>query len=524
MNQKSKNNISRRSFIFGGSAAFCLAGLSLSSCNSRKTSDNPNWDGEILASISYVTSDLCPIGASNATTLSCVWHCYEGLYNIDYTDYDIYNGLAAKEPTMIDDLTYEVILRDEAYFSNGQKVTVNDVVNSFKANMDNTMYSPFLTFIKNIEAKDKKTIRFLLKYPFKSLFKTRISLVKIFPANVGKNELNAKTIGSGPWVVKYFNPNDNKIDFELNPFYQGKFAPNGKTMKWNLELDEQKRIDTMKNKETYLCEIINDNNSKAIRDCGANIDFVQGFNCAILCFNTFKPPFDNHRIRRAVYYDLDIEKMIDKVLGGKATVASSFLPKNHKNYNKSQFAYDHNPDKVNELLKDEKYEYRDIKILVNSNWVKDLAPLIKEDLDAIEVGCQIDVAQIDWKSFDKAGSMGDYDIVITPGDPSVFSNDPDLLMSYWYGDNAWMNTYSGWKITNHQIWTRLDATLQNARETTNISEQQKLWNQAMNTISEYCPIIPMFHREIGSAYMPNCLNNYQAISTTGLFLLGASAK
>ena len=35
------------------------------------------------------------------------------------------------------------------------------------------------------------------------------------------------------------------------------------------------------------------------------------------------------------------------------------------------------------------------------------------------------------------GKPAAYDVVIAPGDPSVFGNDPDLLMRWWYAGDTW---------------------------------------------------------------------------------------
>lgn len=517
-----KKNISRRSFIFGGGAVLATAGFALAGCNSKKVTNDPKWNGDIIANISYETTDLCPIGASNALTLSCAWHTYEGLYNIDYHDYSIYNGLAAKEPEKIDDLTYQVVLRDEAKYSDGSLVKPEDVVRSFELNMQDTTYSQFLSFIKTVRVVDKKTVEFSLNYPYRSLLKTRLSLVKIIPSNATKDSLKTLTLGSGPWVIEKFNKQDKIVEFKRNPYFQGKFETNANYMKWNINLDDNSSKDQIVNKETLVTEVFKNDNCDQIRKAGAKVDYDQAFICAFVCFNTRKIPFNNYRLRRAFYYCLDIPKMIDEVFDGHATVASSLLPKNHKNYNKSKFAYDHNIDKVNDLIKDENTDFDDIKILINSNWVKDLAPYIKNDVKASGHDCTIDVKSIDWKSLSTDKGMNDYDLLISPGDPTIFTNDPDLIMSYWYGDNDWMNKISAWKLTDPRRWTELNNKMQKARESTNATTQQQIWNECLDIITEQCPIIPLFHREKGTGYWADKLNNFKPTPTTGLFMPGVS--
>ena len=35
------------------------------------------------------------------------------------------------------------------------------------------------------------------------------------------------------------------------------------------------------------------------------------------------------------------------------------------------------------------------------------------------------------------GDQGAWDVVIAPGDPSVFGNDADLLLRWWYAGDTW---------------------------------------------------------------------------------------
>ena len=65
--------------------------------------------------------------------------------------------------------------------------------------MADATYGAFLTFIDSVSAKDDKTVTFKLKYPFESLLKGRLSVVKVFPASLTEDQLKTMPIGSGPW-------------------------------------------------------------------------------------------------------------------------------------------------------------------------------------------------------------------------------------------------------------------------------------------------------------------------------------
>lgn len=65
--------------------------------------------------------------------------------------------------------------------------------------------------------------------------------------------------------------------------------------------------------------------------------------------------------------------------------------------------------------------------------------------------------------------------------------------------------------------------MQKAREATG-TEQQGLWNQCFDLISEEVPLYALFHRELATGYQANEIAGFEPIATTGLVFLGASAK
>ena len=80
--------------------------------------------------------------------------------------------------------------------------------------------------------------------------------------------------------------------------------------------------------------------------------------------------------------------------------------------------------------------------MTDTGWVKEVAPLIKESLDAIGIDTTRDISQ-SASMYEKVDS-GDYTVAIAPGDPSEFGVDPDLLMNWWYGENVWTQTRTAW--------------------------------------------------------------------------------
>ena len=75
-------------------------------------------------------------------------------------------------------------------------------------------------------------------------------------------------------------------------------------------------------------------------------------------------------------------------------------------------------------------------------------------------------------------------------------------MSWWYGDNTWTRGRSCWAKAADGKWKELQELMQEAREEADEKAQQELWNQCFDIIAEYCPLYPLFHRELQPATGP----------------------
>lgn len=522
--------VTRRGFLATTAATGAAAALALSGCSSggsssssaaSSASSEPSPADVITAAPAYTSTNCNPIGNSSALMLAATWHVFEGLYDLDLHDYTTYTALASGEPVKVDDVTYEVSLRDGAKFSDGTDVTSADVVASFEANMADDTYGAFLTFIDTVVAKDAATVTFTLKYPFEALLKNRLSVVKIFPAAATEDELKTKPVGTGPWMYDSIDGNEGgHITFVPNENYNGKFPATNKEMDWNILVDNTSRTTAITDGSVLAIENVPDANSDQIANAGADVEYVPGFALPFLMFNTKKAPFDDVRVRQAFFYAIDVQKLIDNQMDGHAVAATSFLPEAYANYHEASTVYTYDTEKAKSLLAEANQTGLKVNLSVNTNWVSTLAPQIQEDLKAAGIDATIVDFTNGWAELAPSDSILPYDVLLTPGDPSCFGNDPDLLMTWWYGDNVWTQGRSCWKGTPE--WTQLQTLLQQGREAA-AADQQAIWNQCFDIIAEQVPIYPLFHREVGTAFVSEKLEGFAPISTTGLVFLDVTA-
>ena len=156
------------------------------------------------------------------------------------------------------------------------------------------------------------------------------------------------------------------------------------------------------------------------------------------------------------------------------------------------------------------------------SWITALSPSIKEDLAAVGIEATIreSVSAALYSNYCDTDNP-EFDVVLAPGDPSVFGNDPDLLMSWWYGDNSWTQKRTQWK--GSEAYEELHGYMQAAVEASG-SEQQENWNKCFDLLSEQVPLYPLLHRKVSTGYYEDRLDGFKAIGTTGVSFIGVSSK
>ncbi|NDK31689.1 ABC transporter substrate-binding protein [Nesterenkonia haasae] len=508
-------------------ASLAITTLALTACGGATPQDAEGEDGgngsdtTLRAAVAYETDNYHPSSTASALAMGANWHVMEGLFELDMTTGEPYAALSAEdELTEISETEYEVTLRDEARFSDGEPVTAADVVASFEKSADpDNIYGPMLSFIDEVTEVDETTVSITLRHPF-SLVKERLALVKIVPADASDEELTSQPIGTGPWT--YESISQASVDFVPNEHYNGDRPAQAGAMEWDVILDDTARTTSLQEGTVHVAEAVPADMQDVITGSGAEVEAVQGFNLPFLMFNTTKEPFDDPAVRQAVHYAIDVEQLIENAMSGTAQAATSFLPEDHPNYNEAANVYDHDPERAQELLDEAGVEDLSLTLVTTDHaWISALGPQIQNDLGAvgIDVSLQEEASASLYANYTDV-EVPTYDVALAPGDPSVFGNDPDLLMNWWYGDNIWTQQRSFWGETEafEEFHGLLDEAVQAEGD-----EQQQLWNEAFDLISEEVPIYPLFHREVLTGYQPDAISGFEPIGTTGLNLLGAEA-
>lgn len=520
------NDASRRNFLkltgaMGAAAAFTASVAACGSPAPTTTGSSAsaaavNKDLTIEAGISYALSTgFDPLSSSGATPMAANLHIFEGLIELHPATREPYNALAAADPKKVNDITYQVTIRDGATFHDGTPVTTEDVAFSFTRVMDpanKSLFSQFIPFIQDVKPVDATTVEFTLKYAFPG-FGPRISVVKIVPKALATDlkAFDAAPVGTGPYKL-ISAIKDDKIVFEAFAGYNGPKPALAKGMTWLLLSDAAARVTAVQSGRVQAIEDVPYLDIDGLKS-RVKVESVQSFGLMFLMFNCNKAPFNNKLVRQALHYGLDKDAIIKKALFGNAKPASSYFQEGHPDYVKAKNVYGYDAKKAEDLLKEAGVTNLEFELLTTDTaWVKDVAPLILESWNKIP-GVKVTVKSIQSGALytDRVGA-GDYSVVAAPGDPSVFGNDADLLLSWFYSGATWMEKRAYWTTPER---TKLQELMNKGSQASG-ADAKKITGEIVDLVSDELPLYPIFHRQLPSAWDDKKLNGFKPLPTTGM--------
>ena len=146
----------------------------------------------------------------------------DALIEADDTGRGLRPGLAESWEVSADGLTYTFKIRD-AKFSNGDPVTVNDVVFTLKTLSDPSKYLAFvLKPVKNISAVDDKHVRIELSEPYAPLLSAlsayAASIVHQKTYEASPEKFGTSPMCAGPFMVESYERGSTVV-LKANPHY-----------------------------------------------------------------------------------------------------------------------------------------------------------------------------------------------------------------------------------------------------------------------------------------------------------------
>lgn len=415
-----------------------------------------------------------------------------------------YVGELAKEIKTSDDgKTVTFILQDNVKFHNGKDFTSADVKYTFdellKANgafkagsFFETIDEQKVLYIVSVDTPDAKTVSFTLsRAALKNKLVSNLVAVPIIAEGTVEQQ-KTQPVGTGAFKFVNFDPSQNIVELEANPnYWEG--APKVQKIRIKTVTDANSLQAELQSGGVDIAPLPSNLTPDTLKSLGEspNLELKQfnGSNIQYLQFNTQSPPLNNPKIRQAIGYAIDREKIINELLFGQATIAHSILPTESWAYSAgAKYAY--NKEKAKQLLQESGYKNEPLKYkyAAGNNAVSQYAQVIQNALK--EVGLNVEVEPLEGNVLRDQLKIGQYQmntgIWIGGNQDPIFLN--DLFAT---------NFIPGGKILccNRSRYSNpeFDKVIEEALNTADREKAKQLYFRAQEIVSNDLPMLPLWY-------------------------------
>ncbi|GHF70763.1 ABC transporter substrate-binding protein [Seohaeicola zhoushanensis] len=276
-----------------------------------------------------------------------------------------------------DNLTYTFKIKSGVKWSDGEPFTAADVAFTLEAfGSLNTYIAKSMPLIESVSAPDDTTFVVKLKKPLTAILD--LFDKEVFPlmpkhiyegTDVTSNEANRAPVGLGPF--RFVNWDTGRaITFERNPHYWEEGKPYIDSVVFALIPDAQQQLNALTRGEIDWVKL-NATQVPAAEEASKNGAFkvIEIINNAperaVVDFNMRKAPFDNQKVRAALFMAIDRDRVVKDAYQGLANKAVNAIPVQFKalhdgsiDYNK---LYPYDPVAAGKLLDEAGFPMKDGK-------------------------------------------------------------------------------------------------------------------------------------------------------------------
>jgi peptide/nickel transport system substrate-binding protein len=441
-----------------------------------------------------------PAGSYDLPSWNVAYNIYQTLLRVDPNTLKTVPDLAQSCTPSGDFKTWTCKLKSGQKFSNGDPVTSKDVKFSFDRVIkikDPSGPSSLLGDVKT-DAPDPQTVVFHFTAP-NSLWNMIISTAagaivdsKVFPAD--KKLADGKVIGSGPYMLKTYQPNQ-VAQFVPNPYYGGdlKRANGGLVIKYYqdenaLKLDlQQGKVDVVYPAltPTALNQLKGQSGINEVSGPGGAIRYIV-FNLNTMPGNN---PAQKLAIRRAMAYLIDRQSIAQNVYQGTVEPLYSMVPvglDGHEDVYKTEFGA--SPDKAKAQQELQKAGVK-TPVTVQIWWTpthygalsSDEFTEIKRQLDGSGL-FKVDLKSTEWEQYSQnclADKCPIFQLGWFPDYP-----DTDDYVAQFYGSTSFLN--------NHYANKSVDQLIQDEKGSTDASKRTADFKKIQEESVAAAPVIPLW--------------------------------
>jgi peptide/nickel transport system substrate-binding protein len=401
-----------------------------------------------------------------------------------------------------DNLTVTFLLNDNVKFHNGKEFTSADVKYTLDALFQSGGYkgASFYDTVSNqkqphitaIELPDSKTVVIKVARPaLVNQLLSNLVTIPIIPEGTIEQQRVAP-LGTGPFKFAKFDQVNNFVELDANlEYWEG--AP--KIQKLNIKTVtdanslqaelQTGRVDVAPNPTNFSADTFG-----SLRQ-NPNLQVVQtdGSNVRYIGFNVSSKPIDNLKLRQAIAYAIDREKIISDLLAGQAKVAHSILPETAWAYSAgTKYAFDQ--ARARGLLQESGYKGEPVrfKVAAGNNAVSLYAQIIQNSLK--EVGINAEIETLENNTLLDNLKLGQFQMNTSIW---VGGNQDPIFLRDLFASGESPDKKPGGRNRSRYSNPELDKIVQEAVDSTDRVKSKELYIKAQEIVSRDLPLLPLWY-------------------------------
>ncbi|KKM10216.1 peptide ABC transporter substrate-binding protein [Clostridiales bacterium PH28_bin88] len=388
--------------------------LTVAGCGGKKEAGNqPSQEAQI--------SDILVVGMSDSIlTLDPAMHRDR---NTETVIRNMFDGLVTRTPdgkivpeiaesyTQLSPTVWEFKIRRGITFHNGDPLTADDVKFTFDRLITEGFIdgktSPrkgLLGSLESVEKVDDYTVRLNLAQPWPILLRM-LPHQQIVPKKYLEEKGNAyfadNPIGAGPFKFVEGKLDERIVMERYEGYYGGspEIPPiepaRSKRVIFEIIPETSTRVAALQSGKVHIIQNVPTDMVEQLKASPEiDVKMAEGTRVYMIEMNVTRAPFDNVKVRQALNYAVDMDQIVQKVLGGYATVLAGPNLQNSFAINTDLKPYGYDPEKAKQLLKEAGYEKGFNMVFDTTEEFKDVAEAVATYLR--QVGINATVRIWDW--------------------------------------------------------------------------------------------------------------------------------
>lgn len=444
---------------------------------------------------------LLPGNFSDGASALVSTHIFEGLVELDENN-QIQPLLAEKWEVSPKADVYTFYLRKGVKFQDGTDFTAAAVKKHFDFLLANKFRRSgmFRAVVKEVKVINDYTVQFILHEPFApflyylaheaAMIPSPVSIDKYGkdPATLGKNP-----VGTGPFILQEWKVGE-RIVLRKNPNYWQKGKPYLDSIIFQVIPDDVSRVTAVRSGSAHIMfnppPVMADVLKK---DKSLNVNVRPGMRVIYIGINLLSDKFKDVRVRQALNYAIDKQKLCEVIMRGYAFPSDSPLSPLVPGYFPVG-VYEYNPEKAKQLLKEAGVTNLKVELATpKGRYLNDYETALAVQSMLKAVGIQADVKPMEWGTFldytyDTAAK---FELFLIGWSPST-GEGHWVLYPLFHSDNALKNPDGTGDNNGSYINKKVDELIEKIASEPDWNKAKEYYKQVQQIIKEDAPWIFLY--------------------------------